>query len=191
MAVWYLMRGTGVVSLVLLTGVFALGIATRRRARIPTLPRFATLALHRSLSLLAVTFIAIHVVTALVDPYAAVVVVDLVVPFTASSQPLWIGLGALALDLVLALIVTGLLRRRIGRRAFRAVHWGAYAAWPLALVHAVGIGSDTATPWLRSVGVACVLVVAAGAAWRWGARPAQTTRASQSRTAPTTSVSPP
>lgn len=166
MAVWYLMRGTGVVSLVLLTGVFVLGIATRRRARVPTLPRFATLALHRSLSLLAVSFIAIHVGTALVNPYAAVAVVDLFVPFTASSQPLWVGLGALALDLVLALIVTGLLRRRIGRRAFRAVHWGAYAAWPLALVHAIGIGSDTGTPWLRAVGVACALAVAASVAWR-------------------------
>ncbi len=170
MALWYLMRGTGVVSLVLLTGVFALGVATRQRARIPTLPRFATLALHRSLSLLAVTFIAIHVLTALVDPYAAVAVVDLLVPFTASSQPLWIGLGALALDLVLALILTGMLRRRIGRRAFRLVHWSAYAAWPLALVHAIGIGSDTATPWLRSVAVACVIVAVAVVAWRSGAR---------------------
>ncbi len=165
-AVWYLMRGSGVVSLLLLTGVFGLGILTRRGARLPTLPRFATMALHRSLSLLAVTFLAIHVTTAVVDPYAGVALADLVLPFGAASQPLWLGLGALALDLVLALIVTGLLRRRVGQRTFRAVHWAAYAAWPFALLHGLGIGSDATTPWMRVVTGACILLAAGAVAWR-------------------------
>lgn len=167
-AVWYLMRGSGVVSLLLLTGVLGLGILTRGGARVLTLPRFATLALHRSLSLLAVTFVAVHVATAVIDPYAGVAFADLVLPFGAASQPLWVGLGALALDLVLALIVTGLLRRRIGQRAFRAVHWAAYAAWPLALLHAVGMGSDATTTWMRAVAGLCILTAAAAVAWRVG-----------------------
>ena len=160
-AVWYLMRGSGVVSLLLLTGALGLGILTRGGGRVPTLPRFATLALHRSLSLLAVTFIAIHVTAAVVDPYAGVALADLVLPFGAASQPLWVGLGALALDLVLALVVTGLLRRRIGQRAFRTVHWVAYAAWPLALLHALGTGSDVTTTWMRAVAGLCLLSAAA------------------------------
>ena len=75
-AVWFLMRGSGVVSLLLLTGVMALGVATRGSAKISSLPRFATLALHRTISLLSVVFIGIHVTTAVIDPYAAVRLVD-------------------------------------------------------------------------------------------------------------------
>ena len=88
--------------------------------------------------------------TAVIDPYAAVRLVDVFVPFTAASRPLLVGLGALAVDLVLALVVTGLLRERIGRRAWRAIHWAAYATWPVAFIHAIGMGTDTSTLWLRA-----------------------------------------
>lgn len=165
-AVWFLMRGSGVVSLLLLTGVMALGIATRGGVRLGSLPRFATLALHRSLSLLSVVFIGIHVATAVIDPYAAVRLVDVVVPFAAASRPLLVGLGTLAVDLILALVVTGLLRGRIGRRTWRAIHWGAYATWPAAFVHAIGMGTDTPTLWLRLIGIACVALIGGCAAWR-------------------------
>jgi sulfoxide reductase heme-binding subunit YedZ len=165
-AVWFLMRGSGVVSLLLLTGVVALGIATWGGVRLRSLPRFATLALHRSLSLLAVVFIAIHVTTAVVDPYAAVRLLDVLVPFGASSRPLFVGLGAIAVDLILALVVTGLLREHIGRRAWRAIHLSAYAAWPVAFIHALGMGSDTSTLWLRALGIGSVATIGASVAWR-------------------------
>ena len=165
-AVWYLMRGSGVVSLLLLTGVLALGIATAGGARLGSLPRFATMALHRSTSLLATVFVAVHVATAVIDPYAVVRLIDVVVPFTARAQPLWVGLGALSVDLILALIVTGLLRARIGQRAFRAIHWAAYAAWPMALVHSLGLGTDVSTIWMRAVAGACIATVTAALAWR-------------------------
>lgn len=166
MAVWYLMRGTGVVSLVLLTGVMALGIATWGRVTLGTLPRFATLALHRSLSLMVVAFVAVHVATAVIDPYAAVRVVDVLVPFSAQSRPLMVGLGAVALDGLVALSVTGALRHRIGARTFRAIHWAAYAAWPAAFVHALGIGSDTGTLWLGALAIGCAATIAAAVVWR-------------------------
>ena len=164
--VWFLMRGSGVVSLLLLTGVMALGIATRGGVRLGSLPRFATLALHRSVALLSVVFIAIHVTTAVIDPYASVRLVDVFVPFAAASRPLLVGLGAVALDLVLALVVTGLLRERIGHRTWRAIHWAAYATWPLALVHAVGIGSDASSLWLRLLAVGSVALIGAALVWR-------------------------
>ena len=171
-AVWFLMRGSGIVSLLLLTGVMALGIATRGGVRLGSLPRFATLALHRSISLLSVVFIAIHVATAVIDPYASVRIVDVFVPFTAPSHPLLVGLGALAVDLVLALIVTGLLRERIGRRTWRAIHWAAYATWPVAFIHAIGMGSDTSSLWFRVLGIGSVAFIAGAVAWR-GLLPSQ------------------
>lgn len=179
-AVWYLLRGSGVVSLLLLTGVMALGIATRGGVRLGSMPRFATMALHRSVSLLAVVFVAVHVAAAVVDPFAQVRLVDVVVPFGAASQPLMVGLGALSLDVVLALLVTGALRGRIGRRAWRAIHWTAYAAWPLALAHSLGMGSDAGTGWMRLVAVASVVVVGGAIAWRVLA-PSGTDAASEAR----------
>ena len=165
-AVWFLMRGSGVVSLLLLTGVMALGIATWGGVRLGGLPRFATLALHRSVSLLSVVFITVHVTTAVIDPYAAVRLLNVFVPFSSPSRTVLVGLGAIAVDLIIALVVTGLLRERIGRRTWRAIHWAGYAAWPVAFIHAIGMGSDTSAIWLQGLGIGCLVLVTGSAIWR-------------------------
>jgi sulfoxide reductase heme-binding subunit YedZ len=167
-AVWYLMRSTGLVSLLLLTAVMALGIATAGRWSPRGTPRFVTAALHRSISLLAVVFVGVHVVTAVVDPYAAVGVVAVIIPFVGAGNPFWVGLGAVSLDLIAALIVTSLLRRRLGYHAWRAIHWVAYMSWPLALVHGLGMGTDAASLW--SVALACIASVSSVLAWRLSKR---------------------
>ncbi len=163
---WYLMRGSGVVTLILLTGVVVLGIATSKHTQIGRLPRFATLGLHRSISLLAVVFLALHVATAIVDPYAAVRVVQLVLPLPVGPYPLWLGLGALSLDVLAAVIVTSLLRHRLSRRVWKSVHWLSYASWPLAFAHSLGMGTDSSSAWFLGVAVTCAAAVAAAAAWR-------------------------
>ena len=71
-ALWYASRATGVVSLLLLTGVVLLGILVNRQGRLPGLPRFVVTGLHRNLSLLGVAFVAMHVVTAVLDPYVTI-----------------------------------------------------------------------------------------------------------------------
>jgi sulfoxide reductase heme-binding subunit YedZ len=165
-ALWYAARGTGVMTLVLLTVVVALGIATRSGRPLPGLPRFAVAAVHRSAGLLAVTLLAGHVGMLLLDPYAQLKVLDLVVPFTAAYRPLWVGLGTVALDLMAAVVVTSLLRHRLGVTAWRLVHWSAYAAWPLALLHGLKSGTDGAATWFLAVSVGCGAAVAAAVAWR-------------------------
>jgi methionine sulfoxide reductase heme-binding subunit len=168
-AAWYLMRASGVVALVLLTAVFVLGIATFRRWRPGKLPRFVTASLHRSISLLSVVFLAVHVVTAIVDPYAVVGVAAVFVPFVAAHSPFWVGVGAISLDLLAAVIVSSLIRARIGVRAWKAIHWVAYLSWPLALAHSFGMGSDAGSPWLLAIGVFCVAAVGGAVVWRLGA----------------------
>jgi len=170
--VWYLMRSSGIVALILLTAVMALGIATTNRWRPGRLPRFVTLDLHRNASLLSVAFLALHIATSVIDPDAAVSLVAVLVPLTSSRYPLWLGLGALSLDLLLAVIVTSLLRHRLSPRLWRNVHWFAYAAWPFALLHGIGMGSDRARPWFLGINIACVAVVAAASIWRLLAVPA-------------------
>jgi sulfoxide reductase heme-binding subunit YedZ len=169
-AVWYLMRSTGVVSQVLLTAVMALGIATTNRWSPRSTPRFVTAALHRSISLLSVVFIGVHVVTSVVDPYAAVGLVAVVVPFVGAGNPFWVGLGAVSLDLVAALIVSSLLRRHLGYRAWRAIHWVAYLSWPVALAHGLGMGTDATSLWFIAVAIACIATVSAALAWRLSKR---------------------
>ena len=165
-ALWYVGRGTGVASLLLLTVVVALGIATRSGRAIFGLPRFAVAAVHRTASLTAVVFLLIHVGSLYFDPYAQLHLVDFVVPFTGAYRPFWLGLGTVGLDLIAALVVTSLLRHRIGLRTWRAVHWLAYLSWPVALSHALGNGTDNGTWWLRALAAACTLAVLGAVGWR-------------------------
>ncbi|MFF7983625.1 ferric reductase-like transmembrane domain-containing protein [Streptomyces sp. NPDC007901] len=163
---WYANRATGAVCLVLFTVVVLLGIAVRLRGRLPGLPRFGTMSLHRTLSLSATAFLALHITTAVVDGYVSISPLDALVPFVSDYQPLWLGLGTVAFDLMLAVLVTSLLRDRLGHRAWRAVHWLAYASWPVALVHGIGIGTDTGTDWMTWLTVACVATVTTAFALR-------------------------
>lgn len=165
-AYWYLTRGTGVVALILLTITVALGVANTRRLRTGWLPRFVIDAVHRNVALLSVAFVFVHVATTLLDGYVPIRLIDAVVPFTSAYKPFWLGLGALSLDLLAAVVITSLLRRRLGYRAWRATHWAAYASWPVALVHSVGIGTDASSSWMVAIVVACVVVVLVAVAVR-------------------------
>jgi sulfoxide reductase heme-binding subunit YedZ len=158
---WYLTRGTGIVALLLLTLVVVLGVSGVTRWHTERLPRFVVAGLHRNLTLLSIAFVVVHVVTTVADGYAPVGLRDAVVPFTSAYRPVWLGLGAVAFDLLLALTVTSLLRARVGLRTWRALHWLAYVAWPVALVHSFGTGSDARVGWMRLLGAACTLLVAA------------------------------
>ena len=159
---WYLSRGTGAITLVLLSASVILGITGTLRWRLGArTPRFVVDGLHRNVSLLVVVLLAAHVATALLDPFAHLRVLDAVVPLASRYRPLWMGFGALALDLLVALIVTSVLRARLGLRAWRAVHWAAYVCWPVAVLHGVGTGTDARSAWLQLLTAACVAGVVA------------------------------
>ncbi len=174
-ALWYASRATGVVSLLLLSLVMILGLVVNRQGRLPGLPRFGVTSLHRSVSLLAVVFVAVHVITAIADPFVSIRIAAVVIPFTSRYEPFWLGLGAVSLDLIIALIVTSLARARIGRRTWRGLHWLAYAAWPVAFAHSIGSSTDLQGGTLRTLAIGCALAVLTAVGWRIsrsaGARP--------------------
>ena len=165
-ALWYASRATGVVSLLLLTLVVVLGILVNRQGRLPGLPSFAVTGLHRSLSLMAVLFVAVHVVTAVIDPFVSIGLAAVVIPFVSAYQPFWLGLGAVALDLVAVLILTSLARAYLSRRLWRGIHWLAYAAWPVALAHSIGSSHDLQGGWLLMMAIGSALAVAMAGLWR-------------------------
>ena len=154
-------------SLLLLTAVVVLGIATTTRREGQIWPRFLSARLHRNVSLLTLVFLELHIATAVLDPFAHLGLRDAVIPFASSYRPLWLGLGVVAAELVVALAITSALRSRISYRVWRALHWIAYACWPLALLHGVGTGSDVRTGWFTVLDVVCVgAVFSALVGWR-------------------------
>lgn len=165
-ALWFATRGFGVVSLLLLTAILVLGIAGVTRWRRRRWPRFVLAGLHRNLTLLALVFIALHVITTVADGYAPISFLNAVLPFTSRYRPVWLGLGAVAFDLMLALTITSLLRARIGYARWRALHWLAYGSWPVALVHGLGTGTDARVTWLQVVAALCVACVVGAVLWR-------------------------
>ena len=157
---WYATRGAGVVSLLLLTGVVVLGVLSVQRFEMAGWPRFLTVGLHRNVSLLAVVFLALHILTAVVDPFTHLGWVPAVIPFGSYYRTFWLGLGTIAAELMAAIVVTSLVRGWIGARVWRLVHWLAYAAWPVAVLHGIGTGTDAGSLWLLAIQAFCALAVA-------------------------------
>jgi sulfoxide reductase heme-binding subunit YedZ len=168
--VWYLDRATGIVALVLMTLTLVLGVAVQRQRRLPGLPRSGGMLLHRGVSLVSAVFLAVHVLTAVVDTYVPVGWLALVVPFTSGWRPFAVGLGTLSLDLLVAVVVTSLVRGRIPVRAWRAVHLTSYALWPLAFAHGLTAGTDLGSGWALAVALGCAAAAGAAVAVAWTAR---------------------
>lgn len=166
-ALWYATRATGLVTLLLLTASVLLGILTTGRFAGGNWPRFLTVGLHRNLSLLVVTFLALHVGTTVVDNFVSIPLTAAFIPFASSYKMIWLSLGAVALDLLVALVATSLIRNRLGLRIWRWVHWAAYVCWPVALAHGLGAGTDRGTLWVFVLTIACGAMVAGVATWRF------------------------
>ena len=165
---WYTTRGAGAVTLALLTGVVVLGLLTAVRFETDRWPRLVSAGLHRNLALLSLVFLGLHIVTAVVDPYAHLGWASAVIPFASWYRTFWLGLGTIAAELMLAIAATSLLRRVIGHRSWRTVHWLAYGSWPVAFVDGLGTGTDSGSDWLLALDVVCagaVAIVAVGRLW--------------------------
>ena len=157
---WYLNRATGLVSLLLMTATVVLGVAVQRQVRLPGLPRFGVVGLHRNVSLVSAVLLVVHVVSAVVDSYVSIGWLDTVVPFVSGYEPFWVGLGTLAVDLTALVVVTSLLRGRLPARVWRGVHWTSYALWPLAFLHGLGAGTDLGSGGVLAGALACAAAVA-------------------------------
>jgi len=163
---WYATRAAGLITLILLTASMTLGILNAGRFGTSRWPRFLVQGLHRNLSLLALTFLALHVATTVIDTYTSIGLSAAFVPFSSSYKRFWLGLGAVACDLLLTLVITSLVRQRIGHRLWRVVHWAGYLCWPVAIAHGLGAGTDRGTRWVLALTATCVAVVLGSVIYR-------------------------
>jgi len=174
---WFLNRGTGVVLLVVLTGSTVLGLLGAERNAGGRVPAFLPQELHRNLSILGLVLTVVHAGTAVVDTFVDIRWWQVVVPLGSSYEPVWLGLGALAFDVMLVVGVTSAARRRLGRASWHRVHLLGYAVWPVAFVHGAGIGTDAPSTWARWLALGCAAAITAALA----ARVRRHTGASRSR----------
>jgi DMSO/TMAO reductase YedYZ heme-binding membrane subunit len=165
-ALWYLTRSTGLVALLLLTATVVVGVVASVGWTSERWPRFLSQDVHRNLSLFCVGFVAIHVVTTVSDGYVPIGFADAFIPFRTAYRPLYVGLGALTFDLLLAVLITSALRHKIGFASWRFVHWLAYLCWPIALFHSLGSGTDSSLPLVLALDVACSAAVISVVVWR-------------------------
>jgi sulfoxide reductase heme-binding subunit YedZ len=166
-ALWYLTRGSGIVTLILLTVAVLAGLITAGRWSRVRWPRFVVEGLHRNISLLSSIFLVVHIASSVLDKYVSISWLNAVVPFGASYKPLYLGMGALSVDVFVAVALTSLIRVRLGYRSWRAVHWLAYGSWAFAIIHGLGIGSDRHQAWFLAINLGAVAAVALAAAWRF------------------------
>ena len=168
--VWYANRGTGFVLLLLLTLSTMLGVLATARISPRLWPRMLSQGLHRNTALLAVAFLTVHVITAVLDTYVDIRWWDAFVPFASSEkyQPLWLGLGTVSLDLMIAVTLTSLLRHRMSHRPWRVIHITAYGAWGLGLLHGLQLGTDAGSVWGAAMNYGCIAAVLVAVLARFG-----------------------
>jgi len=167
---WYTARAAGVVAYALLTGGVLLGVLLAGRARLPCWPQFAVTDVHRFVALLTGAFVLLHVYTLLLDTYVHTSVAAVLVPGASSYRPFWVALGTVALELLAAVGISNLFRKRLGHARWRRIHYLTFVVWAAATVHGMGAGTDAGAGWLRLLYVVSVGSVTAAVAWRVGAR---------------------
>jgi methionine sulfoxide reductase heme-binding subunit len=168
---WYTTRASGIVALMLLSASVVLGLITSARAGTRRWPRFAVSDLHRKVSLLALVFVCIHVLTTVVDTFVPIGWLPALVPLSSHYKTLWVALGTVAFDLLLAVAITSMLRARIRAGTWRAVHWASYLSWPIAVAHGIQMGTDMRFVWADGLVAVCCIAVMMTFGWRVVARP--------------------
>jgi predicted ferric reductase len=165
-AMWYITRAAGLMSYLLLWLSTVWGLAVSNKILDPVLQRMFTYDFHQFISLLAIGFIVLHIVVLLADQYLPFSVAQILVPFAAPYRPVWVGLGTIGLYLTLLVSITFYIRRRIGQKAFRAIHLASYLAFLAAALHGLLSGTDSPLITVRLMYLSTTLIVVFLTAYR-------------------------
>jgi len=163
----FLLKYAGVFALIGMTAAVGVGLLATDRIVMRPGSRVVAQAVHRGVSLAALTALAGHIVLEILAHNSRAI--DAVVPFLAQHRPLYIGLGTIASDLFVLIVISGFLRGRFAGRwpwAWRSIHAVAYLAWPLCIVHGL-LGGRAAKPYVDWSYGACLALVALALAVRY------------------------
>lgn len=173
---WLLARASGLTAYLLLTASVLAGLVLKSRPFGRALRPAAVTDLHRFLSLLGLGALAIHGLTLVLDHAVPIGLRELLLPGVAGYRPLWTGAGVVAGELMALIVASFWLRRLIGTRTWRRLHWLTYATFALATAHGLAAGTDSSRPWALGLYVGAVGAVSAATAWRILVPPARPAR---------------
>jgi predicted ferric reductase len=150
-AYWFVSRSSGVLAYLLLTGGVLWGLVQSGSILRPTLPPALALGLHSFLNWGALVMSVLHGLILLGDNFIKMSLVDIVFPFVGPYKPFVVGLGVLGFYLMLLLSSSFYVRKWLGQKTFRALHYGSYPTFLLVTWHGLGAGTDSGLMWLVSI----------------------------------------
>ena len=163
---WILARSSGLLAYALLTSSVLAGLVLKSRPFGAALKAATVADLHRFLAMLGLGAVLAHASALVLDSTVHIGIGSLLVPGLAPYRPLWTGLGVLAAELMVVVYASFSLRKRIGARNWRRLHWATYLIFALATVHGLTAGTDSSQPWALGLYGGAVGAVVAATAWR-------------------------
>jgi predicted ferric reductase len=157
---WHMARSAGVTAYLLLWASTAWGLMVTNKVLDGAVRPLITFELHQFLSILALAFSGFHAFILLGDRYIDFSAADLLIPFKSPYEPAWVGLGILSFYLTGMLVVSFYLKKRIGHRVWRRLHYASFLSWVMATFHGLMSGSDSGTWLMLAVYVVTTLSVA-------------------------------
>ena len=183
--VWLIARASGLTAYLLLTLSVLAGLVLRSRPFGRAVRAASVMDLHRLLALLGLASLAVHGTTLLLDRTVRMPLAGLLLPGSSPYRPVAVALGVVAAELMALVVVSFSLRRLIGQKAWRLLHWSTYGIFALATAHGLFAGSDSAQPWARGLYLGAFAAVAFATAWRASYRPSRSARRAPVRQAKT------
>lgn len=173
---WLLARASGLTAYALLTASVLAGLVLKSRPFGRTIKASSVTEFHRLLALLGLSALAFHGAALMADRTVRMPLAGLFVPGASPYRPAAVAVGVVAGELMVLVFVSFSLRRLIGQRAWRKLHWATYAVFAFATAHGLLAGSDSAQPWARDLYLGAVGAVAFASVWRALYRPARPLR---------------
>ncbi len=173
---WLLARASGLTAYVLLTLSVLAGLVVKSRPFGRAVKTASATDVHRFLALLGLGMLALHGVALVLDSTVHISLAALVVPFVSGYRPAAVAAGVVAAELAALITLSFSLRRWIGGRNWRRLHWATYLVFGLGTVHGLAAGTDSSRPWAVGLYLGAVGAVAAATAWRALTRPIRPVR---------------
>lgn len=167
---WILARAAGFTAYVLVTTSVLAGLVLKSRPFGRSLKPSTVTDVHRFLALMALSATAVHGVMLLLDSVVEISITALFVPGLVPYRPLWTGIGVCTAELMLIVYVSFSLRRWIGVKSWRRLHWTTYLLFAAATVHGIAAGTDSGRTWAASIYLAAIGAVTMATSWRFLAR---------------------
>ena len=148
---WYISRAAGLSAYLMLFLNVVLGLAVNTRIMDALVARWRSFDLHEFTALLAMGLLAIHGLSLLGDQYIGFTLPQILLPFNLPYRPFWTAMGILAFWMMVVITASSYIRKQLGYKTWRAIHYLSFGAFLMGLAHGVMAGTDSTMPWAQGL----------------------------------------